>query len=424
MFGPLLVVFFGAGVFLLARRTLDRSADSERFTMLLVAGFALRIVVHFVVRNVGLFSGGGTSQGDGGAYEHAAWMVLRLWEYQGFGGFSADELGVPAASNALLAVHLYALLALFNGAEVTPLGCAAFNAFLAAVTCLQLVRLGVTIKGTVHDSRVVALAMYFSPAFVLYTADMFKDGISAFLVVSAVLIAFRLSERFDVLDAVFGLICLGLIWYVRFYLVFLVTAPLVMSVLGVRSGSPSRLVIASVFMLAAGLALIGTQSAETALVLGEETFDRATAENVLAANASGGSGVEFSGGPWASFPAKLVYTLLSPFPWDFRSSSLGFQVGKIDAVIWAFFLFRGARAAKRMWKDDPGTLLMFLVVLVPLTVAYATTMANIGLILRQRIPIVLLGAVLAVRGVPLPREEDARVALASAPTAARRALSR
>ncbi|MDQ3030798.1 MAG: hypothetical protein M3Y87_00110 [Myxococcota bacterium] len=407
MFAPLLVLIFGVATVAIARRTLAPSQDSDRFVLLLLLGFALRIVAHGVVRNVGLFSGGGASQGDGAAYEQATWVVVRLWEYQGFSLFSAEEIGVTAASNALLAVHVYAAIAFLSGGEVTAVGCAAFNAFLAALTCLQLFRLGTTIKGTNYDSRVVALAMYFSPAFVLYTSDMFKDGISAFLVVSAVLIAFRLSERFNPIDAVLGVLCLGLIWYVRFYLVFLVSAPLVMSLIGVRSGSPSRLVIASAFMFAAGLALIGTQSAETALEFGTYTFDHATAENVLASNASGGSGVEFSGGPWASFPLKLVYTLLSPFPWDFRSTSIGFQIGKIDALIWAFFLLRAFRGMKRMWKDDRGTLLMFLVVLVPLTIAYATTMANIGLILRQRIPIVLLGAVLAVRGVPLRRSEEA-----------------
>lgn len=414
MFGPFLVLIFGAACFGIARRALPPSPESERFSFLILLGFAVRILAHGIVRNVGLFSGGATSQGDGGAYEYAAAIVVRLWDYQGLGWFSAEEMGVQSASNALLAVHLYAAIALVNGGEVTALGCAAFNAFLAALTCLQLFRLGTTIKGTEHDSRMVALALYFSPAFILYTSDMFKDGISAFLVVSAVLTAFRLSERFNPADAVLGLVCLGLIWYVRFYLVFLVSAPLLMSLLGIRSGSPSRLIIASAFMLAAGLLLIGTQSAETALEFGEDTFDRATAENVLASNARGGSGVEFSGGPWASFPLKLLYTLLSPFPWDFRSSSLGFQIGKIDALIWAFFLFRGVRAAKRMWKEDPGTLLMFLVVLVPLTIAYATTMANIGLILRQRIPIVLLGAVLAVRGVPIPREESASDPLSAA----------
>lgn len=403
MIAPFLVLLFGAATFLIARQALPRSQESDRFALLLLVGFALRIVAHNVLRNVGLFSGGGGSQGDGGAYEQAAWVVVRLWDYYGFAWFNVDELGMPSASNALLAVHAYALIAFLNGAEVSALGCAALNAFLAALTCLQLFRLGVTIKGTEHDSRVVALAMYFSPAFILYTSDMFKDGISAFLVVSAVLFSFRLSERFDPVDAVLGLISLVLIWYVRFYLVFLVSAPLVMSLIGIRSGSPSRLVIASVFMLAAGLVLIGTQTAESAIEFGTETFERATADNVLASNASGGSGVEFRGGPWASFPLKLAYTLLSPFPWDFRSNSIGFQVGKIDALIWAFFLFRGLRAAKRMWREDPGTLLMFLVVLVPLTIAYATTMANIGLILRQRIPIVLLGAVLAVRGVPAPR---------------------
>lgn len=405
MIAIILVVGLGAASYFVPRAVLTPSRENDRFALWMLAGFALRMVGHFVVRNVQLFSSGASSFADAGAYEEGAWVVARLWEYHGFAWFNAEEIGLSRVGNALLAVHAFAVITFLNGGETTTLGCTALNAFIAVLTCAQLARLGTMIKGTEADSRFVALAMYFSPAYVFHTADLFKDGLSAFLVVSAVLLSFRLSERFNPIDAVLGVVCLVLIWYVRYYLVFLVTAPLVMSLIGIRSGSTSRVVIAGAFMLAGGLILIGTQFADEAIGVGMNTFDIATSGNVLESNAGGGSGVEFTGNPWITFPQKLFFTLLSPFPWDFRSSSIGFQVGKIDALIWAFFMFRGVRGARRMWRDDRGTLLMFLVVLVPLTIAYATTMANIGLILRQRFPIVLLGSVLAVRGFRAVEDE-------------------
>lgn len=416
MIAILLVLALGAATFIAPRFALrDLGRDGERFAQLMLLGFVTRMIAHFALRNMTFFSGGG-SIGDAGVYQMAAWTVARLWEYQGVQWFSPEDLEIEGARQALLAVHVFGTITWLNGGgEVPTLACTSLNAFLAALTCLHLVRLGTMIGGTPRDSQFVALAMYFSPAFVFHTSDMFKDGLSAFLVVSAVLVSFRLSERFSVLDVVLGLLCLLLLWFVRFYLVFLVTAPLVLSLTGIRAGGTARMVLASAAIFAIGLVLIATQVADTAVDVGMRTYEHATSENALAWNAQGGSGVEFdNSNPWISFPQKLAYTLLSPFPWDFRSSSIGFQIGRVDAIVWAFFMYRGVRGARRMWHDDRGTLLMFLIVLVPLTVAYAATMANIGLIVRQRIPIVMLGSILAVRGLPLPRLAPAAAAEPSA----------
>jgi hypothetical protein len=414
--GPLLAVVLGVLTYLIPRRTLaSHGQEGERFAGWMLAGFLLRLAANPVIRSVALFSHGGPSQGDASIYESAAWVVARLWEYEGVGWYSVQEIGVDGAHQALLAVHIYGAIAYLNGGETSPVGCVALNAFLAAITCLHLVRLGTMIKGGERESRIVALVTYFSPAFVFHTSDMFKDGISAFLVISAVLIAFRLSERFHIVDAVLGAGCLVLLWFVRYYLVFLVTAPLVFSFLGLRRGASARFVLASAVMMAVGMILVATNVADDAISAGVSTYDYATAETSLAWNARAGSGVTFTGSPVIAFPLRLAYTLFSPFPWDFRSTSIGFQVGKLDALIWYYFLFYAIRGGRQMWKDDRGTLLMFLVVLLPLTVAYATTMANIGLIVRQRMPIVMLGAVLAVRGLPLAMA--ARATSTAAPVA-------
>jgi hypothetical protein len=398
----ILPLLFGVATIRVARAGAGDAPNASRFVNWIGFGFVLRMAAHVLMQHVILF-GNGTTSGDALAYRQGAWAVARLWDYQGFGFFNTTELGVRAGSNALLAIHLFGAVTYLNGIQLTSIGCTAIIAFLAAATCVLLVRLGTMVGGTVAESRFVALAMYFSPAFVFHTSEMFKDGIAAFLVVSAVVLAFRLAERFSVQDVLLGILCVFLIWYVRFYMVFLVSAPLILSLLGIRSGNSNRIAIACFAMVVAGAFIIQTTAAEDALEVGVAAYERGTNEHALAYNARGGSGVTFSGSPWVTFPLKLVYTLFSPFPWDFRSRSIGFQVGKIDALISMFFMYRGVRGARRMWKDDRGTLVMFLAVLLPLIVAYAASMANIGLIVRQRIPVVLLGAVLAVRGVPDPK---------------------
>lgn len=397
---------FAAATYLVARHSLEPSKENARFARWILAGFVMRLVAHFAIRNVVLFSNG-TSSGDAMGYEYGGWMLARLWDYRGIGLYSYQELGVSSGSNALLAIHLFGLVTYLNGIVPSSLACTAIVAFLAAATCVQLVKLGQLIGGSEGDSRFVALVMYFSPAFVFHTAEMFKDGIVAFLVVTAVFISFRLAARFSWADAMGGIVCIVLLWFVRYYLVFIVSAPLVASLLGVRSGSPTRVIAAAMFMAVIGLIIMNTQAAEVALDAGTRAYARGTAETSMASNARGGSGVTFTGSPWVTFPQRVAYTLLSPFPWDFRSSSIGFQIGKIDVLVWSFFAYRALRGVRRMWSDDRGTLLMFLVVLVPLVVAYAASMANIGLIVRQRIPIVLLGSVLAVRGVPEPKAHRA-----------------
>ncbi len=67
---------------------------------------------------------------------------------------------------------------------------------------------------------------------------------------------------------------------------------------------------------------------------------------------------------------KVLYTLLSPFPWT--TGSIGLHIGKIDTGIWYYFMYRAIISARRLWRENKGLLVAFLSFLVPLTLAYAT----------------------------------------------------
>jgi hypothetical protein len=132
----------------------------------------------------------------------------------------------------------------------------------------------------------------------------------------------------------------------------------------------------------------------------DETFYRGTNEVVRGQNAGGGSGVVFDdgGNPWGSLGPKLLYTILSPFPWE--TGSLGLQIGKLDVAIWYYVLYRAWVATRRLRKTELRTIVMFLTFIVPTTVMYATGFANIGLNLRQRLPIVFVTALLSMLSWP------------------------
>ena len=80
--------------------------------------------------------------------------------------------------------------------------------------------------------------------------------------------------------------------------------------------------------------------------------------------------------------------------------SVGFNIGKLDAFLWYYLMFRAWKAAKIMWREDRTGLLMLMTFIVPTTFMYATSFANVGLSLRQRLIVVMVTAILAIRSWP------------------------
>jgi hypothetical protein len=59
-------------------------------------------------------------------------------------------------------------------------------------------------------------------------------------------------------------------------------------------------------------------------------------------------------------------------------------------------MYRCVIGARHMWRQQRTTMLMFISFVLPTAVMYATGFSNIGLNLRQRMPIVFAGVVLAL----------------------------
>jgi hypothetical protein len=382
----------------------------------ILGGYALRLVLQLFVRHVQFFSH--AAGGDSAIYEDQARFLALLWSHTGVHFVTANEQPFLGATS--LPANLFGFVIYLNGGETSLLGCTSVVALAAGLTALNLYLLCLEFKAEPKNALLFTAIIYFEPAFLFYTADMYKDGLVLCLVLGSLGSALRLGgKRWSVLHAVIGMVCVWGLWYVRFYLVFATVAPLVVGSVGLGSKSISRTVVAAIFVASVA---IGTAAFTDVLQMASDrvsdTFEHGTSAAVRAGNQTGGSAVDFDDGgvPYAALPAKLAYTLFAPFPW--QGGSPGFQIGKLDAFLWYFTVYRAIRGARQAVRQGDGrVVVMLLTFIVPCTVMYAMSIANVGLIMRQRLVIVAATAIFAAIYTPkhapsLVRVESTRVSRA------------
>ncbi len=392
MFGIFLTI--ALGVVLYATVSSVATVDPRQKNIavgILMAGYALRIVLQTFIRDIPFFSHG--IGGDNMYYEEWATTVQLIWEHSGVEYIGQEQF--PEIGETSLPANLFGLVFFINGGP-TRVGCTAVVALAACLTCFNLYRLALEYGADEAFAARVLVLLLFGPAFLMYTSEMYKDGLVAFFVVGAVGSAFRLSRKFSVLHVVIGIMSLIPLWYVRFYLVFVTIGPLLVGISGLNTKSPTRPLMAALLLIAGGIFLASyTHAFDQASERFTSTLELGTSRAVLEANSRHGSGVAFDdgGNPYSALPLKLAYTIFAPFFW--QSGSVGFQIGKIDAFIWYYLIFRAVKAGRHLFRTDKVRLLMFLVFIVPTTVMYALGIANIGLTVRQRLPIVLFTGTLA-----------------------------
>lgn len=399
MFGVFLVLVFAAvliGVMVAA----GVYAKGSNLPWAILAGYFLRPLLQLVTREVQLFSH--EVGGDWFHYSMLARDVSFVWETEGFHYVTAEE--VPDLGSTSLPSNLFALVLYVSDDITFRFACTALIAFSAALTVINLFSLAVEFGAPRGQAAFFALLFYFQPAFLFYTADMFKDGLVLCFIVGALGSALRLSRRFSIIHAAVGVLCLFALWQVRFYLVFIASVTLLIGIMGVGAKQSWIRTVLAVGLLGLSVLFLGLYSTvfDTAAERMNETFVGGTAVDTIKGNAIGGSAVAFDdgGNPFGAIHLKILYTLFSPFPWS--GGSIGLQLGKLDAFIFYYVIYRAVRAVRTADKQLVWMLGTFI---VPCTVMYATSMANVGLIVRQRLVIVAAMFILAAVYVPKPVEK-------------------
>jgi hypothetical protein len=397
MFGIVLVLLLG-GAIVAASVRLQRPQVDQRVTIVLLGCYVLRLAVSSLTRTAYIFTTGPASDSSG--YERTGEVIARAWQYTGIRYMTGDDM--PGLEHTSLPANVFAAVTYFNSGP-SHLGCVAAVAGAATFACLNLYLLCLQLGARRDVALGITALIAVLPSFFYYTSDTYKDGFVVLFSVGILGCSVRLAQKFSIVQLGLALLWMGGLWLTRYYLVFAMPAPLLLGVLGLRSGSILRFALA---VLVIGTSLTAAYAysdvPETVTSHAVQTFQGATSTTALNANADtapGASGVSFEGdSAVGSFLPKLAYTLFAPFPW--QSGSIGLQLAKIEAFVWYFFLYRAIRAARMRWRDESSNLLIFVSFIVPMTVAYAFSFANIGLIVRERMGIVL--ATIAIASLSWP----------------------
>ncbi|MGJ6964059.1 hypothetical protein ACSDR0_19300 [Streptosporangium sp. G11] len=382
-----LVAFMAALLVPLAYAGLG-AGQGHRALPVLLAAFAARLAVHLLVMRPGLIEYGG----DNRQYLANAVQVAEYWRQGGFRFVTSDQ--IAAVYSMEVPCNLFGVVVYLCGGPAA-LACTAVLATLACGLAVIMYRFARLVGAGERAAFRLLVVVAFLPALLLHTSDTFKDGINAFLVVTCLWLAVSNVRRFDVRKLVLVAPLLWALWHVRPYMVVMCALPLLFGLSPVKRKLSIHSMVVSTLMLAPLLVFLAQLDGGAAFTVLQEQMEQGQSQLVRKSNAEGGSGVMFEDGGevWGAFAPKLLYTLLAPFPW--MGGSLALQLGKLDTLLWYLLLYSALRGARVMWGRDRTMLFVLVLFIVPGTIAYATTMANIGLIFRQRMPIMLIVSLLS-----------------------------
>lgn len=360
---------------------------ARRAVWILLLAFAARLVIHVLLIRDGVLPYGW----DNRIYEQRALDIVDYWDRMGIQFVTSDQIGT--LYSVAVPCNVFAFVIYLCGGPA-PLACTAVVALIACALCIVMYRFARLIGADERAAYRLLVLTAFMPAFLVHTSDMFKDGFNVFLVLTCLGLAASNVRKFDVRKLLLLAPLLWALWNVRPYMVFMCALPLLLGFVGARRALP----LCSLAILAGSLAfVVFFPGAAQDMALGtlREQIEQGQSEAVRQANASQDSGVLFDdgGNPYGALAPKLVYTLLSPFPWT--GGSLLLQLGKVETLVWYYLLFSGVRGARDLWRNGRRALMIILLFVIPATIAYATSMSNIGLIFRQRMPIVMVVSLLA-----------------------------
>ncbi|GAA4584379.1 hypothetical protein GCM10023194_24170 [Planotetraspora phitsanulokensis] len=362
---------------------------ARRILPVLLVAFAVRIILHVLVMQADVIDYGG----DDAAYMDLATKILARWEWEGFHYVTAEQL--PGLYSVGAVCHLFAAI-MYVCDGPAELACTAVVALISCALCVVIYKMATLVGADESAAFRLLVITAFMPSFVLHSSDTFKDGINAFLVVSCLGLGLSNLRRFDIRKVMLAGPLLWTLWQVRPYMVFMCAPPLLLSALSPKRILSLRSTAVLIGLLVTGLmVLVGTGDQLLTAPIQEELLHAQSTQVRMFSAGSGSSGVTFDdgGNAWGALAPKLLYTLLSPFPWT--DGSLVLQLGKIETAIWYYLLWNAMIGARELWRRDRRLLLVLALFIVSGFIIYATTVANIGLIFRQRMPLMMITSLLA-----------------------------
>jgi len=238
-------------------------------------------------------------------------------------------------------------------------------------------------------AKISAMCVAFFPAFIIWSAQLLKDGLIVFLLVLVMTMVLQLQTRFSYLSIVILTLSLFSVMSLRFYIFYMVAIAVTGSFLIGVTNSVDAIVRRTVVLVLIGLGLTYFGVSRSATVDLQRFGNLDVLQNSrldLSRSAESGYGedtdVSTSEGAISALPVGFLYLMLAPFPWQINSVRAAITLPEV--LLWwatlpvvAYGLWFTIR--HRLRKAFP-----ILIFTLMLTLAYSIFLGNVGTAYRQR----------------------------------------
>ncbi|APR99606.1 hypothetical protein [Pajaroellobacter abortibovis] len=388
------IFFFGHILYIIAKK-ISPEKDKAYVSWIIVGGYATRLAIKYI--SIVTSEGKEVEVVDAMSYLRMASLFAKIWSFKGIHYLTYDDsTSLPIL--CALPINIFAFF-IYIGNDIsekitltTELTCTASVAFSACLASLNLYHLSYTCTGNTKKSLLSLLATTFFPSFISFTCDTTKEGFVNLFIVSTFASSIRLIKKIDIFQQTTIILSIIGLWYSRPYYVGIIPFILLTFILQTFQKKYHSFFNYSFFIVPILFLLIYTPLLSYIIANTEEKISDEAVANTISANSQGGSGILLASpsSRMGALHLKTIYFLFGPFPWDNFSSSIFFQLSKIENLYWLILFYQGIRGFIQLCKKDVFASLIVLFFLSFIIYLNAPVLSNLGLAVRMRIPFVLL----------------------------------
>lgn len=238
-------------------------------------------------------------------------------------------------------------------------------------------------------SKFSAIVTAFFPAFVIWSAQLMKDGLIIFLLVVVIIAVIQLQQKFSIPSLVLLILSMFGILSLRFYIFYMVAIAVVGSFVIGLTNDPGAILRRTAILLIAGIGLTYLGVIRTATLDLEqygtlESVQRSRSDLAVRSESGYGDDVDVSTteGAISAIPIGFAYLMFAPFPW--QVGSLRQAIALPETILWwGMFplMISGIVYTIRNRLREAFPILLFSLLL---TLAYSIFQGNVGTAYRQR----------------------------------------
>lgn len=382
-FAASMVVLIGSAtiVFIIRKHIAE---DANYLIQLFLLALLARISFGLMIHLFDLRSFFGT---DSTLYDLAGERIMEMWLGS---NIQPDDYLTYKINNDSAGWGMYYLVAaIYSITGKNILAAQSFCAVVGAATAPMVYICAFKVFKNRRVSKISALLVALYPAFVIWSAQLLKDGLIIFLLVLSITMVLRLQNKFNYFDvlllgfSLFGILAL------RFYIFYMAALAIVGAFVIGTSNSPKAMARRFMAMILIG---IGMTYLGVIRNSGSQLEEYANLERIqqsrldLARSAESGFGedldVSTTEGALFALPVGLTYLMLAPFPWQMTNLRQAITLPEI-LLWWASipFMISGLWYAIRHRLRTSIPILVFSLML---TLAYSIFQGNVGTAYRQR----------------------------------------